>query len=576
MSIASAPLRHNPVTLHLHHLSQRLTRLSQWSGCWTHPSARIYSRLAQDADGAAAEAGGVVAESARHGDPPRAAADRAGGSAHRRLITRAAAQGRRQRAHRQRCRSAPRGNDTFNHAKSGDCLNWPDRTPDSAEIVDCKDEHRFEVAESVDMRTFPGSEYGPDAAPPSPARIQQISQEQCSAAVKNYLGARFDPNSRFTVSMLWSGDKAWRQAGERRMLCGLQLPGPNNQQLAFKGKVADVDQSKVWSAGTCLGIDPSTNQPTDIPVDCAAPHAMEVTGAVNLAEKFPQALPPEPDQDAFIKDACTRMTDAYLAPIQLRSTTLTLIYSTISLPSWSAGSHQVSCSIGATLGNGGWSTLLNSAKGPLMINGQPPVPPPDIPGGPAEPAAHPGRRAAGARHLFVFLIFLVVAVAVLDQPDRPGSADPAHARATVDGSRRPPRPPRPRRGRRLRHRATRSSTAHRRRWRRRMRHHRPTARRPRRARLPARLLCRLPQEAAPPPPPAPGPPPAEPFRRHRHQGSSRVAVRMSPQRFDELVSDALDLIPPELAAAIDNVVVLVEDRSTRRSPTCSASIRVWR
>jgi Septum formation len=273
----------------------------------------------------------------------------------------------------------PRGNDTFDHAKSGDCLNWPDRTPDAAEIVDCKDEHRFEVAQSVDMRTFPGSEYGPDAAPPSPARIQQISQEQCSAAVKRYLGARFDPNSRFTVSMLWSGDKAWRQSGERRMLCGLQLPGPNNQQLAFQDKVANVDQSKVWPVGTCLGIDPTTNQPTDIPVDCAAPHAMEVTGAVNLAEKFPTALPPEPEQDTFIKDACTRMTDAYLAPIQLRSTTLTLIYSTISLPSWSAGSRQVSCSVGATLGNGGWSTLLNSAKGPLMINGQPPIAPPDIP-----------------------------------------------------------------------------------------------------------------------------------------------------------------------------------------------------
>jgi predicted heme/steroid binding protein len=272
-----------------------------------------------------------------------------------------------------------RGNDTFNHTKSGDCLNWPDRTPDAAQIVDCKDEHRFEVAESVDMRTFPGSEYGPDAAPPSAARIQQISQEQCSAAVKRYLGPRFDPNSRFTVSMLWSGDKAWKQSGERRMLCGLQLPGPNNQQLSFKGKVADVDQSKVWPAGTCLGIDPTTNQPTDIPVDCAAPHAMEVTGAVNLAEKFPQALPAENDQDGFIKDTCTKMTDAYLAPIQLRSTTLTLIYNTISLPSWSAGSHQVSCSIGATLGNGGWSTLLNSAKGPLMINGQPPIPPPDIP-----------------------------------------------------------------------------------------------------------------------------------------------------------------------------------------------------
>lgn len=36
---------------------------------------------------------------------------------------------------------------------------------------------------------------------------------------------------------------------------------------------------------------------------------------------------------------------------------------------------------------------------------------------------------------------------------------------------------------------------------------------------------------------------------------------MDPQRFDELVSDALDLIPEQLAAAMDNVVILVEDRN---------------
>ncbi|HTZ16649.1 MAG TPA: septum formation family protein [Mycobacterium sp.] len=272
-----------------------------------------------------------------------------------------------------------KGNDAFNHAASGNCLMWPDRMPEAATIVDCKDEHRFEVAESIDMRTFPGSEYGPDAPPPSATRIEQISQEQCESAVRRYLGAKFDPNSKFIISMLWSGDKAWRQSGERRMLCGLQLPGAGNEQIAYKGKVGDSDQSKVWPDGTCLGIDPSTNQPTDIPVDCAAPHAMEVTGTVNLLAKFPDALPPEPEQDGFIKDSCTRLTDAYLAPVQLRSTTLTLIYSTLSLPSWSAGSRQVACSIGATLGNGGWATLLNSAKGALKINGQPPVPPPDIP-----------------------------------------------------------------------------------------------------------------------------------------------------------------------------------------------------
>ena len=272
-----------------------------------------------------------------------------------------------------------RSSATFENARSGECLNWPSKSPDRATVVDCKDDHLFEVAESVDMRTFPGSEYGPGAAAPSPARIQQISREQCQAAVRRYLGTHYDPNSKFTIGMLWSGDEAWTQSGERRMLCGLELPGAGNQQVAFKGKVADLDQSKVWPVGTCLGIEPTTNQPTDIPVDCGTPHAMEVTGAVNLAEKFPTAMPSEADQDGFIKDACTKMTDAYLAPVQLRTTTLTLIYNTISLPSWSAGSHRVSCSIGATLGNGGWATLVGSAKGPLLINGQAPIPPPDIP-----------------------------------------------------------------------------------------------------------------------------------------------------------------------------------------------------
>ena len=35
---------------------------------------------------------------------------------------------------------------------------------------------------------------------------------------------------------------------------------------------------------------------------------------------------------------------------------------------------------------------------------------------------------------------------------------------------------------------------------------------------------------------------------------------MSTHRFDELVSDALDEIPPKLTAALQNVVVLVEGR----------------
>lgn len=36
-------------------------------------------------------------------------------------------------------------------------------------------------------------------------------------------------------------------------------------------------------------------------------------------------------------------------------------------------------------------------------------------------------------------------------------------------------------------------------------------------------------------------------------------IEMSPHRFEQLVAEAIDLIPAELAALIDNVVFLVED-----------------
>ncbi|MFC9434394.1 metallopeptidase family protein [Nocardia sp. NPDC057030] len=40
-----------------------------------------------------------------------------------------------------------------------------------------------------------------------------------------------------------------------------------------------------------------------------------------------------------------------------------------------------------------------------------------------------------------------------------------------------------------------------------------------------------------------------------------MSVSMSEDRFEELVGDALDRIPAELARAIDNVVVLIEPRN---------------
>jgi predicted Zn-dependent protease with MMP-like domain len=44
-------------------------------------------------------------------------------------------------------------------------------------------------------------------------------------------------------------------------------------------------------------------------------------------------------------------------------------------------------------------------------------------------------------------------------------------------------------------------------------------------------------------------------------------IDMGRDRFEELVADALDRVPPELARLIDNCVVLVEDEAPADDPT---------
>jgi hypothetical protein len=264
--------------------------------------------------------------------------------------------------------AADRANVVYSNADSGSCLNWPEGAPNQPSFVQCTDDHMFEVAEPVDVSNV---------------------EARCDQAVRRYLGGRYDPNGKFTVGALWSGT----QSGERHLLCGLQLPGRDNQPVPFKGSVADLDQSKVWPPGTCLGIDSTTRQPTDIPVDCATPHALEVAGAVTLAERFPGPPPSAADQDAFIRDACTRTAEAYLAPEPLQS--LRLNYNMLSAASWSAGSRQVSCGIGEPQGNQGWATLTGRAKREPATNRQAPPAPPSSPE-PRPAAADEGQDAQPA------------------------------------------------------------------------------------------------------------------------------------------------------------------------------------
>jgi hypothetical protein len=244
----------------------------------------------------------------------------------------------------------------FSNAQTGTCLSWPADSPDKPSFVQCRDDHMFEVAKAVNMTNF---------------------GEPCQAAVRQYLGPRYDPNSRFTISVLWAGDAEGGRADGRNLLCGLQLLGAEGKPVPFKGEVAGLDQSKVWPAGTCLGLDPATNRSTEFTVDCATAHAVEVTGSVNLADRFPGGLPPGPEQDAFVRDECTRATEAYVAPAPMQTTGLVLNYGTVAQASWDAGSRQVFCGL-VSPAEQGLRPLVGSVRG-TTAGDQAVAPPPEAP-----------------------------------------------------------------------------------------------------------------------------------------------------------------------------------------------------
>jgi hypothetical protein len=245
----------------------------------------------------------------------------------------------------------------FSNAKSGTCLSWPPDEPDKPSFVQCAGDHMFEVVKPVAMNNF---------------------GEPCQLAARQYLGDRYDPASRFTIGVIWPGDAVGTPASERVLLCGLQLLGPGGRPVPFTGKIAEIDQSRVWPVGTCLGIDEATRRSTDVPVDCSSSHALEVVGAVNLAERFPGAMPAEPEQKAYLTDVCTRAADAYLAPVTLPAAGLAVNFDTVSPASWAAGSRQVSCAVG-TPADGGWAPKVGSTRVQPLVDGPAPGPPPPPP-----------------------------------------------------------------------------------------------------------------------------------------------------------------------------------------------------
>ncbi|PXX09292.1 putative regulator of septum formation [Mycolicibacterium moriokaense] len=238
-------------------------------------------------------------------------------------------------------------------AHPGDCLTWPPGAPERAMRVDCADEHLFEVADAATMNT-------------SATDIE--FQQTCARAVERHLGSRYDPAGRFVVGMVWTTQARDLQS-DGRLMCGLQLPSDGIASVGFRGRVVDQDQSSVWPAGTCLGI--RDGKATEVPVQCALPHALEITGAIDLSTVFDTAAPSTAAQDAVVRDACGAATSQYLSPVALEATGLTLRYQPIAEKGWDAGSRRIACRIGSEKPDGGWATLLGTAKTGVIVDGQP-------------------------------------------------------------------------------------------------------------------------------------------------------------------------------------------------------------
>ncbi|NKY85549.1 septum formation family protein [Nocardia veterana] len=285
---------------------------------------------------------------------------------------------------------AGRADAAFGAAKSGDCLTWTSTKTLDLTKVNCADKHLFEVTADIDLSRYPGREFGPGSAFPDSLRFAELRDEQCAPAAAAYLGGRLDPRGRFVVGMVNPGEPGWRN-GDRTIRCGLQLvSATGNATQQTVGRVRDSDQSRIFDAGTCIGI--NQNLPTNEPVPCGQPHAYEVMSTVDLGTHFTGGPPANPDQDKFMQDECARAANDYLGGQDaLINKTLTIFWDNLDTRSWLVGSRKLNCLVGKG-SQDGFATITGSAKGDVLIDGQAPVPPPSS--GRSTPAPLPGAAPA--------------------------------------------------------------------------------------------------------------------------------------------------------------------------------------
>lgn len=278
---------------------------------------------------------------------------------------------------------------SFTTADVGSCLTWDvtDGVVTNFEQVDCALDHRFEVTAREDLGAYPSSEFGANAPRPNQTRQAQLREELCLTPTVSYLSGSYDPVGKYSIAPILPPQELW-EAGDRTLLCGVQVTDDTGTVVTSRGRAVEQDQSRIFAAGDCIAID-AVNATRK--VDCTEPHQMETTAVEDLLAVFPTGIPSIADQDAYLKQRCTSAAHEYLGSEEaLYRSTLQPFWTTVPANSWSGGSHSANCSLVYADGNN-FAALTGSATGEFLINGNPPAQRPDRP-----PIVTESRSAANA------------------------------------------------------------------------------------------------------------------------------------------------------------------------------------
>lgn len=267
----------------------------------------------------------------------------------------------------------------FAHAAKGSCLTWDEQGEDgqiaSLREVPCGEAHRFEVAGIIDLSMYPSHHFATGANPLSDKQVESLRLGLCRPLVDSYLPQGLDPAGRFRVGILRPDVDAWNR-GDRTLVCGVESTNPTIP--TFTGKVSKQDQSIAWETGSCVRVNPQQHYDVQ-KVKCSDPHMLEIVGTVSLTAKFGERLPSKKQQSSYSEKQCVALATSYMGGAEkLRLTTLTVVWSRVSLAGWNSGSRKVTCAL-AKANKDGFATLSGSAKDSFTIDGKKPKKPAKLP-----------------------------------------------------------------------------------------------------------------------------------------------------------------------------------------------------